>query len=711
MNSAAGTLTAGDVFLDQSTTDNDTVNITLNSAAIGAPVAATFANVENVNVTLDAFDGDGAGAGAGDGFDAANVSGATITLGSTKLGYNGAAAVLNAKANKVVAGTNVTDLAVTGLTTGSVDAGAADTVAVTTAAATNAANVTVNGDIDLTVATSKVVNLTATAASVVSVTAGGLVAASKITNTGDITLKGDADDLTAQEISGGSVDVSAATTGALDAEKYTVDAITVSTDVALAISNANGQTVNLTKANANLTVSGDATAGASVTVNVSADQVTGTGLVVDGVDTSSINLSSAVAEVASLTIEGDATVDVAGDVTIAALIATNATDTLTITGAGDVDLTASTLDVESVDSTGLTGGLTFAQAAAAAITVTTGAGDDSITLANTTQDAAVSTGNGTNTIDATALTSGTLSVEGGEGNETVKLGATFDAATVAMVGGAGTDTVLVANGADLSGAATWAVQGFEVLAVQDAAAGAVVAQSATLAGSQAAGFTSVKILAPTTGTSDDTLALTVDADETTTDLSGVVLASTTKITVAINGQDGVDDIIKGTNGNDTIDAGTGKDTLTGGAGADTFVFAAGDSSATVVDSITDFSIAQFDVLDFGATYAVAGDTAASVDVKSVVTGATELTADVVDGILTVSGADAAAIDTLTEWLDVALLADTDGTAETMAFVFGEDTYVVGISDTNAVDNVIKLAGVTDLAALDTAAGVNTLVIA
>ena len=50
--------------------------------------------------------------------------------------------------------------------------------------------------------------------------------------------------------------------------------------------------------------------------------------------------------------------------------------------------------------------------------------------------------------------------------------------------------------------------------------------------------------------------------------------------------------LSGGNGNDTLEGMGGNDTLTGGAGADTFIFASGS-----VDTVTDFSVAQGDVLD------------------------------------------------------------------------------------------------------------------
>jgi Ca2+-binding RTX toxin-like protein len=60
------------------------------------------------------------------------------------------------------------------------------------------------------------------------------------------------------------------------------------------------------------------------------------------------------------------------------------------------------------------------------------------------------------------------------------------------------------------------------------------------------------------------------------------------------------DTINGEGGNDTIIGGKGNDTLTGGTGKDTFVWQSGDqgtSASPAVDTITDFSMTDGDVLN------------------------------------------------------------------------------------------------------------------
>jgi Ca2+-binding RTX toxin-like protein len=69
---------------------------------------------------------------------------------------------------------------------------------------------------------------------------------------------------------------------------------------------------------------------------------------------------------------------------------------------------------------------------------------------------------------------------------------------------------------------------------------------------------------------------------------------------------GGDDVLIGGAGMDTLTGGAGIDTLTGGAGADRFVLTNGDGP----DLITDFSVAEGDILDISDVLAGAEITAA-----------------------------------------------------------------------------------------------------
>lgn len=663
ITAASGTLNSTDLISDSFSNDNDTLNAVYKTADMAA--TPTISGIENINITIDAF------AGTATTFNATNVTGATITLSSTKLGFDGAAGVANAGDNNVTAGTNVDTLTVAGLEAGVVDAGAADTVSVTTAAATDVANVTVNGDVDLTVATATDIAITATAASVVTLTAA---AATDVVVTGeDVTLEVTAAQVTTDTITGAAAVVVGT---AASADLTGVDApITLDDDfAATTIDVANGADVTFGEAQTGtVTVAGDAAnATNSVTLNTGFDVATLD--VQDNGLTTTINATAAVV-IATLTATGEDVV---------------------LTGADDVEVTTS--DAASFDASAFTGNLIYTSTASADIVL--GSGENEVTVADA--DTAVTGLGGADSVDATAVTAANFAAELGAGDDIVKVDA--PTGTIAVDFGTGTDTLWLKDAADLTGASLNLV-GAEKIEIENVTVGAADAGVAVdVLGSQLSG-TSYTV---TTTEAADTVAVNVTADAATTDLSTLTLTNIDS--VVITGQ-ATAETIKGTSANDEITAGGGADTLTGGAGADEFIFGAGNTSAAAVGTITDFSIAQFDVLNI-VTAVVAGDKA-DVDVKAAITGGTGsevVTADVVDGILTLSGADAATIDTLTEWQAVVLLADTAATAETMAFVFGEDTYVMGITAGDAIDNVIKLAGVTDLVAVDTAAGVNTLVI-
>jgi Ca2+-binding RTX toxin-like protein len=211
----------------------------------------------------------------------------------------------------------------------------------------------------------------------------------------------------------------------------------------------------------------------------------------------------------------------------------------------------------------------------------------------------------------------------------------------------------------------------------------------------------------------------------------------------LNGAGGAD-ALDGGAGNDTINGDGGADVLTGGAGDDNFVFDAGESTSTALDKIMDYQGAAAagdnDTLTFGgkaaggviakvADIAATDDvTAHTADAAGVLT-ANQIEVVVTDGILTLAGdADkVASIDTLSEWVNVALLAferddATGGVAgdddvNTLAFVFGGNTYVAsaiddqGVDDTMAISNLVELTGITTLTDLDTSAAANTILVA
>ena len=86
-----------------------------------------------------------------------------------------------------------------------------------------------------------------------------------------------------------------------------------------------------------------------------------------------------------------------------------------------------------------------------------------------------------------------------------------------------------------------------------------------------------------------------------------------------------------------------------------------------------------------------------------------ITADVVNGIIALGGADAAQIDTLAEWIDLAFLACETGA--TIGFEFIGNTYIIEESSSaGSADSLVELTGLVSITALAETAGIDTVMI-
>lgn len=234
-------------------------------------------------------------------------------------------------------------------------------------------------------------------------------------------------------------------------------------------------------------------------------------------------------------------------------------------------------------------------------------------------------------------------------------------------------------------------------------------------------------------TSFDASGVVANGTDDTVAALGVKFAST-NITptdlVTIIGGDG-SDVLTGNAGKDTITGGKGNDVLAGGLNADTINVGVGHdvinlASATVAGT-TDSGTAIYDVVNGFKTVGTAITTGVNfsdqakflttaagntdltilnITAKTALNAAVTLTKEadatgvgqavgvnytVKDGILTLSGTGAAAIDTVGEWLaEAAAVAATDG--DILAFQFGTSTYV--FAQNGAQDVFVELAGVT-----------------
>jgi hypothetical protein len=196
-------------------------------------------------------------------------------------------------------------------------------------------------------------------------------------------------------------------------------------------------------------------------------------------------------------------------------------------------------------------------------------------------------------------------------------------ADVTIDGGAGIDTMNVANTVDLS-ASTISLTSVEQIEFEE---GANATDDATLASSFVDGLS--VIFTDDDGSTSTEVVVTMD--ETSVDLSGIgfssdfvdgtdfirVDASALGLATTITGSsqgDTVDgsaagDTISGAGGADTITGGLGADALTGGAGNDNFVLTSGLSRDTVADFVAGSDNVHFDLSELnGASGITASET-------------------------------------------------------------------------------------------------------
>jgi hypothetical protein len=154
------------------------------------------------------------------------------------------------------------------------------------------------------------------------------------------------------------------------------------------------------------------------------------------------------------------TINADADLTVGDYVdfSTNVGDvTLTITGVGNVDIADTRLgdggadDVVTIDASALTGDLTLEDSFGYAASITSGTGNDSITV--NSDETAVSTDEGDDTVDTTGYNFGT------------------DDDSAKLDGGAGTDTLVLNEGTYLDADSAANISNFEILDVTGAAGG------------------------------------------------------------------------------------------------------------------------------------------------------------------------------------------------------------------------------------------------
>lgn len=590
------TLNPNDVLIDDSTTDSDVLNATITNANKGN-IAPRIDNVENVNLDLQVI--------TGAQFDADNTSGATISAFSSTFGFNGKFEVDNAGDNNIMAGANVTELTVNLLEGGTVDAGSADTVDIDTDSASDDVNLILNGDADLTVATSDTLNLMATADTAIDLVPGAL---EEIAATGafNITIEGDFPGL---EVITGVTTVTQDTDLAanLDASEWDVPNIVVDADLAgNTLTLADGATVELQDTQAaGSTIEGQGTSSATITSSVtnvgaltfaemtSVDlMLTGNDPVVAQLDAADVSLTVVVSDDTTLTdVEGeDVVLTGEGDVELDEVAGGDLESLDASTLDGDLDVTGASVNDQDIVGAMGDNTVTFAATGAGQTAAFVGQdGNDDVTFAAVAGDVDVTISGGNNTVTlAGAAFAGEANVVFGSGNDTLELNQDFAAGGI-LVGqfGEGTNTLQLADGADQTNG-TFAFTGLDgiALAGRTATVGAdmLTGQSYSVRGAN--------------GVANDTLTVDLDAAGETADLSG--LDASDSATVGANfivSGDAGEDTITGTSIADAIITGGDSDTLAGDGGDDFFVVTDGVGADGI--EITDFDSADDAILIAG----------------------------------------------------------------------------------------------------------------
>lgn len=263
-------------------------------------------------------------------------------------------------------------------------------------------------------------------------------------------------------------------------------------------------------------------------------------------------------------------------------------------------------------------------------------GVDKVTLDFSTQTGSTLTGT---SLSDTILTGAQNTIQAGAGNDWITYTpANGTAASLAVNGGEGTDTLQVITG---SSAGT--------LQLGDGFLGGLTqVERVVFSGSRA-------------------VEVTLGAAANTAWSSGIVLSQEANAALTVRGEASQIAITAlGSTGDDLLTGGTAHDTFSGGLGADLFVFKTADTDTTlgqVTDTVTDFRKAQGDSLNLGL----------QATATNFLKGSTYLN-----------------ISDLLVQADLAL----NGTVHIVVGQVGNDTYVVTDEDGKGYTQVIRLTGIT-----------------
>jgi hypothetical protein len=447
---------------------------------------------------------------------------------------------------------------------------------------------------------------------------------------------------------------------------------------------------------------------ANITLNASNTATSGT-LTIDGVETLNVDVTGAT-----------------GSATTTLTLADSSLQTLNITGTGGSWLAATLSGATgtttgTVTSAGGADNVTITAGGSAKLNVSMGAGNDGVSLGTIAATYTVDGGDGTDTLTYSGSTAVTSTLAANiKGFEAVKLtgGASFNMATSAVTyttAAAGTYTGLTAATAgatvNMEAGGTVTLANTATAAEYTGTADAVTINvgKSTTSGSLTSTVTTTgvetvtinnlnlgtDITGPRTNSITDAKLKTLNvtgAQPTTVTGGGAALTKfdatgasggvTFTATVATAGA-----ALTGGAGNDALTGGTGVDTIVGGSGNDTITGGAGADALTGGDGSDVFVVAANTTL-------VANSTA----------GAPKVVSDFVSGTdkLQLAQTPVMFLGNFTN-IQQALAAQNGGTANSAAYVTGENSlYVFTNTDgtLNVLDSVVKLTGVATLTAAD-----------
>ena len=721
----AGTLDDTDIIADPSTTDNDTLTVTIvhGNATTEGPTSIT--NIENIVYNDMNF-------AALSSIDLGGITGSNVTVNVAQAGtaVTGMTVTAVGTGMTVNAGTAVTGTMSVTMAAGSdaiVNTNDAATVSVVAGAAADTITVNITDDIAITADVATTLNLSSSAEATATFTDIEELTTINASGAGAITLISTAAD-TINAFDGATVTGFAkiSTSGSATATDLTgVDSATVieiddATNSTLTVGatatiqlEATGQDITLdysdgtvADVNTSATVIVDDNAAAVATI-AAADVVLNDTDSTDTISTLNVVLNE---NVTSLNLTSAGNADVNGDGTAAE----PANITYNLSGAGDATLDADANTHGSVNASAMTGDLS-ATVQTDLLTLTGGAGADNITIGTTALAYVLDGGAGTDTITVTAnadLSNATLTnFEVFAGNFEITVAAS-------QISGQSFST---ANSDFIVDVIDVATMDFSTLTIGTAADGVV---TTAVFGGSVSGSTALNITGTagtdsfTTGGGADTInagggADTIVGGDGLNVLNGGGGADS--ITGGadadiINGGAGDDVTLAGGGGADTIDGGAGADTITGGGGVDTITGGEG------IDTIT--GGAGADIIDLTEATAVTDDVNIAVhstDGVDVITGfkagalasggdTIGTTAGVAVAYNDLTGEDFSAAATLTAAATLAIVEDnttnsTDGQNDAIAFMYDTNMYVVVQTDgdaaafATATDALVQLVGV------------------